>query len=310
MSWLGDHPYPHKETLRRLWEAYSERYDFYSQLGISLSAKKVLLEYPASVSALQNFMRAFAAEVAFLLQQSLDTRKLGDWQVYEPFTDISEYNYSRLADLGVDGSAFFCRDVPLFMSSCRIVEGWYTVLNNFIRYPALPINLLAVGEISYRGSVTVTDWSEDDRYGGSRTVPYEANENLPVDRGYLAYFSSDDFRQGTSITNVVNDSLYVTTGNWEIMGRRGTATERWSNSVVNTWQGGNFIIAMNGASGSISYPSDIAEARNRILSYPRDNNNPSWASLDCPFRFGDAETRELYKVSAENLPDPQYKYLD
>jgi hypothetical protein len=315
MSWLGKMPYPFKETLFRLYDAYSERYDFYSLLGVSLNSKLMPPEYPKYADGMKYYMRDFAEAITVLLRRSLDTRKLGDWQIEDPFGDFSSYELSMWDALGVDGKAFFCKDVPMPISDCRIVEAWYKVLNDYIRYPRLPINMLAVAEvsvgaISYRGTVTVTDWSEDSRYGGSRTVPYEANENLPVDRGYLAYFSSDDFRQGTSITNVVNDTLYVTTGNWEIMGRRGTATERWSNSVVNTWQGGNFIIAMNGASGSISYPSDIAEVRNRILNYPRDNNDPSSASLNCIFRFGNTETRELYKVSAENLPDPQYKYLD
>lgn len=306
MSWLGEMPYPFKETLFRLYDAYSERYDFYTQLGIGLSAKKMPIEYPVSYDGMKSFMRSFATEIAWLLQNSLDVQKLGDWQTESPFDNVRD----RLLEMGIDAGVFFCDDKPLLISSRRIVEAWYKVLNDCIRYPKLPVNLLGVGEISYRGTIEITDWSEDNRYGGSRTVPYEANEGTPVSKSYLAYFLSEDFRQGVNITKVVNDGLYTVTGAWEIIGRRGTATERWSNNVVNTWQGGNFIIAMNGASGSIAYPSDIAEARRRILNYPRDNNDPSSASLDCVFRFGNTETDELYKVSAENLPAPQYKYLD
>lgn len=315
MSWLPDYPYPHKETLRVLYEAYSERYDYYSaRLGGNLTAKLSPPEYPAGYGAMKYYMGQFAEAINYLLGFSLDARKLGDWQSSDPFEDYDKYHTENYAALGIDGKAFWCTDVPLFISSRRIVEAWYTMLNDYIQFPVLPINVIATGSVSYTGTITITDWSDDNEYGGNRTIPLSHNASTPASTDYIAYFSRNQFRQGVSITGVTNQSTtYPTVGSWEVMGRlSGSAREWWetSSNTVNTWQGGTFVITMDGMQGSFSFPADIAAARSRILSYPQDNSDPRIAALNAAYRFGDIESGQLYKVSAENLPATNYKYFD
>ena len=310
MSWLGEMPYPFKETLFRLYDAYSERYDFYESLGMGVGLKVPPPEVPYSATGMKYYMGDLVDSITSLLQKSLDTRKLGDWQIEEPFYGISKYESDGLVTLGVDAEAFFILDRPRLIADRRIVEAWYKVLNDYVRYPELPFGFAGAG-IAPRGIITVTDWSEDKRYGGSRTVPYTPSASVPASTGYIAYFSSEQFRQGVYITEVTNESAYVTTGTWEIKGAISRSTEWWDYDEVNIWERRNFIIAMDGMRGEVSFPDDIIAAQNRILSYSSDHSDPSRARLGSSFFFGHGDDDlTIYKVSAENLPDPQYKYLD
>ena len=164
------------------------------------------------------------------------------------------------------------------------------------------MNWLAENGVHISRVFAITDWSEDSRYGGSRAGKLTSSVHLPSN--HTAHYNSEHFKLYIDVTEVVNESPYIITGNWEIRAEVGTGVEFWDGTLVNTWDGYEFVVTMDGMRGDISYPSEILDARNRIFNYPRKQTDPSVAYLSSSIHL------RTYKVSAENLPDPQYKYLD
>lgn len=309
MSWVNLAPSDIISTLNILSAAYTERHNYFWQK----SELPELLPRPSSTAAVKNFMRNLKQNILLLYEHHFPVKNFGRWGYWEPYvnkyTEVLEAAVNdELTTAGIDPGGILLT-TPRRINDRTFVRGAYYLLNNLLLY-----------RVTYLGSQKLIlheeKWWTDSNYDTNTPYVDEITESTGhYGRAMEGYLKSSRYRETERRFHqpeegVADEHYPLLHGSWK--GRYTTRIEKIlrypQEDGVNVREevydlsGVKEINFTGRESTIIPYISDITGEAGHFRTW--GNYKYGYAAL-----FQIDRLTGIY-LTRDNLPNPNYQYLD